>query len=224
MKVYIDVFIMGFALSWGPCLFFCAPILIPYIAATQKGWLEGLKATLAFSISRIVPYVILSLISATLGQYLIRIFYGSKAGLIIHILASTFILSLGMIILIGKSPHLHICQSLSKYIHLEGTKGMILLGFLVGITPCMPLFGVLTYIAFTSKNFLDGILLGLTFGAGTLISPLILFGSLAGGASSFLVKKPLIYKAFRCICGLILIYLGIGMMIKIFFISFPPSH
>ncbi|GAG71639.1 unnamed protein product, partial [marine sediment metagenome] len=39
MKIYVDVFIMGVATSWGACLFFCAPILIPYIAATQKGWL-----------------------------------------------------------------------------------------------------------------------------------------------------------------------------------------
>jgi len=216
VRIYIDVFVMGITLSWGPCLFFCAPILVPYIAATQKGWFKGFRATLTFSLSRIVPYVILSIISATVGQYLIRNFYGSKAGLIIHILASSFVCLLGMIILIGKSPHLHICQSLSKHIHLEGTKGMILLGFLVGISPCIPLFGVLTYIAFASKNFLDGILLGLIFGAGTLISPLILFGSLAGGIPLFLLKKPLIYKTFRYICGLMLVYLGIGMMVKIF--------
>ena len=215
VKIYIDVFIAGITLGWGPCLYFCAPILLPYIAATQKGWIGGFKATLAFSLSRIVPYIILSLLSATLGQYIVRSFYGSRAGLIIYISAGAFILLLGVIILIGRSPHLHICQSLSKHIGSEGIKGMILLGMVVGILPCMPLLGVLTYIALTSRNLLDGIFLGLSFGAGTLISPLILFGPIAGGASSLLFKKPLVYKIFSRVCGLLLIYLGIGMIIKI---------
>ena len=216
MKVYINVFVMGIAMGWGPCLSFCAPVLLPYIAATQKGWLEGLKATLAFSISRIVPYAILGSISAALGQYLVRNFYESKAVLIIQILAAGFILLAGLVILIGKSPHLRICQALSKHIGQEGVKGMILLGLLIGILPCMPLLGLLTYITFTSESFLHGMSLGLTFGVGTLISPLILFGTLAGGVSSALFKKPLIYKIFTRACGLILLYLGVGMMIRIF--------
>jgi sulfite exporter TauE/SafE len=216
VKVYIDVFIMGVALSWGPCLSFCAPILLPYIAATQKGWRSGLKATLAFSISRIVPYVILALISSSLGQYLVRNFLESRARLIIQILAAVFVLLVGVVVLIGRSPRLSACQLLSRHIGQEGIKGMILLGFLVGMLPCMPLLGLLTYIAFTSKSLLEGAFLGLAFGIGTLISPLLLFGPLAGGISSILFKKPLIYKVFNRICGLILMYLGIWMMIRIF--------
>ena len=92
---------------------------------------------------------------------------------------------------------------------------MILLGFLIGIMPCMPLLGLLTYITFTSDSLLHGMSLGLTFGVGTLISPLILFGTLAGGVSSTLFKKPLIYKIFTWACGLILLYLGAEMMIRI---------
>jgi sulfite exporter TauE/SafE len=216
VKVYINVFIMGLTMGWGPCLAFCVPVLLPYIAATQKGWLEGLKATLAFSASRIVPYAILGSISAALGQYLIGNFYQSRAVSIIQISAAGFILLVGLVVLVGKSPHLRICRTLSQHIGGESVKGMILLGFLIGILPCIPLVGLLTYIAFISENFLQGIFLGLTFGAGTIISPLILFGPLAGGVSSVLFKRPLIYKIFTRACGLILIYLGSGMMIRIF--------
>jgi len=114
LKIYIDVFIMGVATSWGACLFFCAPILIPYIAATQKGWLAGLKVSLAFSLARIIPYIILSLISATLGQYLIRRFYESRPGLVIYIAAGAFISLLGILIVIGKSERLHLCLPFKK--------------------------------------------------------------------------------------------------------------
>ena len=215
MKVYIDLFITGVALSWGPCLSFCAPILVPYIAGTQKGWLNGLKVSLAFSLARVISYVSLSLISAIIGQYLIRRFYQTRAGSIIYLAAGVFVALLGIIIVIGKSPHLHFCAPLKKIGSRSGIKEMALLGIMVGLAPCLPLFGVLTYIAFNSQNFLHGAFLGLAFGLGTLISPLILIGPLAGGISMFLLKKPLVYKIFSYLCGLILIYLGIGMAIRV---------
>ena len=91
---------------------------------------------------------------------------------------------------------------------------MALLGLMVGFAPCLPLIGLLTYIAFNARNALDGVFLGLSFGAGTLISPLILFGCLAAGIPILLVKRPLVYKLFIRGCGLVLMYVGIGMIIR----------
>ncbi|MBU3933184.1 MAG: sulfite exporter TauE/SafE family protein [Candidatus Omnitrophica bacterium] len=218
MKIYVDVFIMGVATSWGPCVSFCAPILIPYIAATQKGWLAGLKVSLAFSLARIIPYVILSLISATLGQCLIRRFYESPPGSIIYIAAGAFISLLGILIVTGKNCH---CEpkgrsNLKKsWRSRGGPKEMILLGIMVGFAPCLPLLGLLTYIAFNARDFLHGASLGLAFGLGTLISPLILFGPLAGASAAFLFKRSLVYKIVGRACGLILLYFGIGMIIRV---------
>ena len=204
---------MGVALSWGPCFSFCGPITLPYIAATQKGWLKGLKLSLVFSLARVVSYVVLSLISVSIGQYVIARFYEGQAKPITYIIVGAFISLLGIIILIGKTPYLHLCPPFKK-VGPGGLREMALLGVLVGFAPCLPLLGVLAYIAFHAYNFLQGFLLGLTFGAGTLISPLILCGCLAGGISSALLKKPLVYKIFSRICGLILMYFGIGMIIR----------
>ena len=214
MRIYIDLFIMGAALSWGPCFSFCAPLTLPFIAATQKGWREGLKLSLAFSLARIIPYVVLSLISASFGQYLIAKFYEGQAKPIIYIVVGAFISLLGIIILIGKSPYLHLCAPFKKE-GRSGAKEMIVLGLLVGFAPCLPLLGVLAYVALGARNLLQGALLGLTFGVGTLISPLILCGSLAGGLSLILLKKPLVYKIFSRACGLILMYFGIEMIIRV---------
>ena len=213
MKIYIDLFIIGVLLSWGPCFSFCAPLTLPFIAATQKGWRQGLKLSLVFSLARIVPYVILSIISAILGQYLISNFYEGQAKTVIYFVVGAFISLLGIIILIGKSPYLHLCAPV-KRIGPGGVKEMALLGLLVGFAPCLPLLGVLAYIAFHTQDFLQGALLGLTFGAGTLVSPLILCGSLAGGVSLILLKKPLVYKIFSRACGVILVYFGIDMIIR----------
>jgi len=213
LKIYLYLFITGLALSWGPCFLFCAPIVFPYIVGTQKGWRGGLRLSLAFSAARIVSYVVLSLISAGFGQYLIRSFYETEKARIIYLATGAFICSLGIMVVLGKSLHLRFCAPF-RNTEPKGIKEMALLGIMVGFAPCLPLFGVLAYIAFQAQNVLHGGLLGLTFGIGTVISPLILLGPLAGAIPAFLAKRPLIGKVLNRICGLILIYLGIEMFMR----------
>ena len=61
MSVPLEMFLTGLALGVGPCTLFCLPILIPFVAGTMEGWVVGIKATLAFSLSRLAAYVLLGL-------------------------------------------------------------------------------------------------------------------------------------------------------------------
>lgn len=205
------MFILGVSLGWSGCLSFCGPILLPYIAATRNSWLRGLKVSLAFSLARIVPYVILSLISARLGYGLIRRFYATPARSIIYLVAGAFVALLGILITIGKPPHRKCCLP-GKRPGREGLKEVTWLGILVGLAPCGPLAGLLIYIAFNARNFLQGALLGLAFGVGTLCSPLVLGGPAAAAAAGLLEKRPLVDKIFSRVCGVILVYWGAGMI------------
>lgn len=209
------MFIAGLSLGWGPCLYFCAPIIFTYIGATQKHWLGGLKLSLTFSFARIIAYVTLSLISATLGSYLIKRFYQTQAGMISYVIAGSLISFLGIIIIIDKAPLLQLCRPFKKTNLPSGIKEMFLLGLLLGFAPCLPLLGVLAYIAFHSSDPFQGTFLGFIFALGTIISPLILLGPLAGSAANLLVKKELAYKIFIRLCGLTLLYLGIGMIVRV---------
>jgi len=211
LKIYINLFLTGLALGWGPCLSFCAPILAPYIAGSQNNWLGGLKLSLAFSVARIAPYVILSLVSASVGQYLVSRFYQTQAATAINGVAGLFICLLGVIVLLGRAGHFSFCKA-GKKIGGQGLKEMILLGTLVGFAPCAPLLGVLTYIAFNAGNLLQAATFGLVFGLGTIISPVILLGLAAGAIPQFLIRRPNLYKIFTWACGIILIYLGVTMI------------
>ena len=212
MKVSTDIFIMGILLGWGPCLAFCAPIVVPYIAASQKGWLKGFRAALIFSVSRILPYMLLALVASSLGHLLIRRYYESRIGLSIYLLAGLFILILGILLILGKNPHWRICQILTKHTTGNSLKGIISLGLLIGFAPCIPLFGGLTYIAFVSQNFFQGLFYGACFGAGTLLSPLLLFGLVAGGLPPLILRKPVVYNIFSRLCGCLLVYFGIRLI------------
>lgn len=212
MKISTDIFIMGLCSGWGPCLSFCGPIILPYIAARQTGWVKGLRAAMVFSLSRMVPYVVLALIASGSGQLLIRKYYESKTGIVSSILAGIFIIILGLLLLLGEKPGWRICQTFSQHIPHSDLKGLVGLGLVIGFAPCIPLFGVLAYIALVSKNIFEGLFYGVCFGAGTMLSPLLLFGALAGSLPSALLRKPSLYTFFGRCCGGFLIYLGIKVM------------
>lgn len=215
MKVSTDIFIMGIILGWGPCLSFCAPIIFPYIMATQSRWLKGLKSVIVFSLSRIISYIILALIATAFGQLVISKFYESKMGENIYLIIGLFILSIGIILLLGKSPNLKFCQILHKYTTSGSLKSLIIFGLLIGFSPCIPLLGILAYITLVSKNILYGGFLGLCFGLGTLLSPLIPLGILSGGLPKLLFRREKFLDIFNRICGIFLIYLGFQLVIKV---------
>ena len=70
-------------------------------------------------------------------------------------------------VILGKEPRFHFCQALSQHTVNDSTKSMALLGFIVGVAPCAPLLGILTYIAFSVKDSLLGAFYAFCFGFGT---------------------------------------------------------
>ena len=215
MGVPLELFLSGLALGTGPCLFFCFPLLIPMVSGTREGWLEGLKATLIFSVSRLFAYVLLGLLTGLTGELLIRFIGQTKFSLYVWILGGLFIMLLGVLILLGEGHRFVPSRLLTGYNIEESLKSLAILGFIVGITPCAPLLGVLTYIALSVESPLVGTYYALSFGLGASITtPLVLAGIVAGGAPSFIFKTPRVHKLFKRSCGLILIILGVKQIIS----------
>lgn len=182
---------------------------------------KGFKAGLAFSLARIISYVILSLLSAGFGRCVISKAYEGYAGAVVDGIMGLCLVGLGIVIFSKQSLHFWGCPSAKINPAAGGAsggkKGLFLLGLLTGFAPCVPMLGLLVYIAVKAENWLQGALFGLAFGIGTLISPLCLFASLSGGVAGFLGKKPRVDKVISGLCGLILLYFGVGMVMRVLF-------
>lgn len=215
MRVCTDIFITGVVLGVGPCLYFCAPIIFPLIATTQSGWFKGLRSVILFSLSRIFAYVVLASVATLFGQLIIHRFYGDRLTKNIHFIMGLFILLIGVVLLLGKSPKLKVCQKLCRYTTSQSLKSLVILGLLIGFSPCISMLGVLGYITAVSKDLLYGAFLGLCFGLGTMISPLIPLGILSAGLPRLILRKERFLDIFNRICGLFLIYLGLQLLIGI---------
>lgn len=209
MEVPLELFLTGLTLGFGPCLLFCVPIIIPYVAGTSSNWMEGLKATMAFSLSRLSAYILLGLAAGYSGMIMIDFLSHTSFCLYIWIVGGLFISFLGLLILFGLEPRLAFHRVFKLNVD-GGLLSLVFLGFVVGMTPCAPLIGVLTYIALDVRTPLAGAFHTLCFGLGaSIVSPVILLGVVAGGAPSLIFKMPRIHEIFKRSCGVMLILLGV---------------
>ena len=208
----IELFTIGITMAFGPCLFFCTPIVLSYIAGTQDSGRKGFKSVLIFSLSRAFIYVLLGLLAGFLGKMLTTTL--DKYSLTIYFMGGIFISLSGILILLGKNPNLHLCQILRKYTVEDDIKNTIILGIIIGLLPCTPLLGILVYISLVSKDLWQGALLGLSFGIGTIISPLIIFGIAVSALPKIIMKNPKTFEIFKKACGFLLFLFGVQLIVS----------
>lgn len=210
------LFLTGLALGASQCTFTCGPVLGLYVAGTTNGWRDGLKATLTFSLSRLFCYLLLGFVAGLSNVFITDILSGHDFSFYIWILTGSFISLLGALIILGKEPHLRLCNLLKRHTVDNSTKSMALLGLVIGLTPCAPLLGMLTYVALTAKGPLLGMFYSLCFGIGpAVITPIIIVGILAGVVPSAVFKTPSVYQFFRRMCGILLLAYGVRLIIQV---------
>ncbi len=208
------LFVTGLTVGVGSCMLACAPVVALYVAGTTDGWRAGLRATLVFSLARLSAYTLLGAIAGGVGMGLLTHLKEETLASWVQLGAAAFVLLLGLLIVVGHHPHIHLCQHLSRHTVQNSTLSMGLLGFLIGIVPyCAPFLGILTYIAFALGSIPLGALCGLAFGLGAaLLTPLLVVGP-AAGILPRVFKTPLLLEVFRRASGGILLLFGIRLIL-----------
>jgi len=223
MNELTKIFIAGITLGNGPCLFICIPIILPYIGGLPQlgvgppGWKTGLKLTAIFSISRLFAYSLLGFLSVVFYRFIFSLL-GSK-GIYLHLILGILIILIGLFYLLNINQNFilsnPLCALLRAKVVGKSKFNMVLFGLLVGFSPCAPLLAVLTYIAATAKDSLWGLLGGFSFGLGTLLTPLILLGTLAGFIIDKIKKFPRAILTIRALSAAILIYFGVRLILNL---------
>jgi sulfite exporter TauE/SafE len=181
MSLAVDLFLTGVTLGFSSCSLFCIPILIPYIAGTTEGWRASVKATCIFSLSRLSAYVLLGLLAGASGDFLLRAIGGTAFGFYVWVLSGVFVAILGVFMVLGRELQAPLCRTFVKHTIEDSVKSMAFLGFIVGVTPCAPLFGILTYVAATVQDAALGAFYTFCFGVGAaIVTPITRPGSTRG--------------------------------------------
>ncbi|MCX5681055.1 MAG: sulfite exporter TauE/SafE family protein [Candidatus Omnitrophica bacterium] len=170
------LFVSGLVLGSGPCLGFCGPFLLAYTAAYKASIRQSFFSYLIFSGGRLVSYAAWGLVCV------LAVAFFQSPGLakytrVIYCVLGGFIIFLGLAILLGKN---NFFKKACEVIHQGNVRNVGVAGFLAGLSPCLPLIGILNYVALIAKSPSEAMLFLLVFGLGTVISSaaiLIFFGA-----------------------------------------------
>jgi thiol:disulfide interchange protein DsbD len=213
---YLGVLVAGFFYGMTLCSFSCLPYIGTYIMGTQDGFKKGFKATIIFSISRIATYTLLGGLCGYIGSVILKEINPES----ILLITGSVIALIGIIVILmplracPQSSH-KISERISlqnPYLHL------IFMGVVISLIPCLPLTSVLLYSSTTQSIFTGG-LIALIFSIGTSISPLCLFGGLAGWLSKKIrFQIPQRKGLMQRISGIVLVLLGIKLLYMAFYV------
>ena len=206
----LKLLVGGFTMGWGPCLAYTAPVLLPYIGGTKRSWQSGLKTALSFSLGRLLALAILGGLATFAFNFINRFFPPHKSGYL-YLIVAFFMIALGIFIVFERGFRKPVGKGLKERRLDKGTESMLFLGFLLGISPCVPLVAVLTYIGCVAENVASGILYALSFGIGAAVAPIVL-GSLTGIIPEKLVRSAKLLRTFQIVCGSVLILFGFQLI------------
>lgn len=217
----LTLFLSGIVLGAGPCMISCGLLLISYTAATKDGIKDSLRVYFIFSLSRILVYLVLGILAGMLGEFFLYQDYQDNFSGFIYIAGGIFIILMGLLIILGKEPRFKFCRVLREKLIEKDIKSIFIFGLIVGISPCAPLLGVLSYIGLTSFSWIKGLLLSLSFALGTIVSPLIFLVVFAGFIKRFFKSEGKFFEIFQKLCGIILCLLGLHLFIATLFFNQP---
>jgi len=206
----------GFVMGCGPCLAYTAPLLLPYIGGTRRDWSEALRAGAMFVLGRVVALAILGALATVAFHTINRFFPPHRSGYL-YLLAAGIIIALGALMIAGKSAKMPRPGRDKGARFSKGTMTVMFLGFLYGITPCVPFVAVLTYVACVAENPAVGALYAVAFALSTAI-PLLILAAATGLIPQKLLTTPRSRRGFQIVCGAILILFGAHLVYSVLYL------
>jgi sulfite exporter TauE/SafE len=215
INILSSLFLTGIAMGSGPCLLSCGPILLSYIAGTKNSAFKGFKCWFIFSVGRLLSTIFLGFLAGLAGTALFKRFYWETSGFILWGITGLFIIFLGFMVFIGMHTKLKLCNLLGSAEVQRERNSAMMLGILIGLLPCIPLIGVLSYISMVSTHYSHGIFMSAAFGLGVIISPLVFASMIAGAIPGLKVLQDSSRVIiFQKICGIILALFGFHILVK----------
>jgi len=206
------LFVSGIILGSGPCLVSCAPFLVIYTAAQKKGIKRSLYSYGIFSCGRLLSYILWGFVCA-LGAVYLQSETISRYIQNIYFVLGVFIILLGIATSLGTKDFFgRTCALLNQ----GNIRNVGIAGFLVGLSPCLPLLGMLNYVVLISKNPWDAMMYLFVFGLGTTLSPLVLAVVFSGKFAQILSRNPRIKIFLQYACGALLVFLGAQIVLRAF--------
>lgn len=210
----LQLFGVGFTVGLSfQCFFVCAPLILTYVSAVEKDWRNSLWDLALLLGGRLIAYILLGALAGVSGTLLER-FRRSGISNTVNQISAAILITLGASIALGAGFRIKPCADFAQR---KGVKGISLavVGFAIGVSPCLPLLTVMFQIILISKSALAGAVYALCFGLGTSLASFVIIGPAGAALGNFipkLVRSETLRAAARIVCGVLIASFGIQFL------------
>lgn len=216
----LSALVLGIVYGATFCTLTCSPFIASYIIGSDRGTRRGVVLSVVFNGGRVVTYGALGLAAGLLGSaFLTDGTYATWGALAF----GAAVAAIGVWMAARRRPGRRgtgcACSQEASWARRlwhrleprEGNGGELsagLMGLLIGLVPCPPLVALLVFAAAMGSAG-TGLALGLLFGIGTVVSPIIIVAAAAGWFSDRIASEaPTMRGAVMRAGGLMLLVLG----------------
>jgi len=174
---YAGWFLLGVSAGLGPCFSHNLFVLLPYIGTSREGAVKALWEVLSFSLGRMGSYALLGATAGLTGLALHRSVASQAFSTAAAAAFGGLLMLLALVVLFASESST--CRLLHERLISGPGRAMFLAGALTAFTPCPLLLGLLSSAA-ASASGPYGMVSGVSFAVGSVISPVLLLGPLFG--------------------------------------------
>lgn len=188
------------------CSLGCLAVIGPYLFGTGSGFRDGIHSALAFLLAKVGVYGLLGAAAAVLGREL-----SIGSGL------TSRLLGIGLLAAGLAMPFISM-RGCTAGCNRQRRLPLIVLGIVSSLQPC-PQLGAVMLIAARQQTIAAGTACGLLYGAGILVSPLLIAaGGISAIGSAIQRQVQKFAPCLRSLAALILIIMGARLLLQPFFI------
>ncbi len=133
-----------------------------------------------------------------------------------YLTGGILIVSSGAALLFKNNLQESLCSRFVKSCFGGSARPAVIMGVVLGALPCLPLVTVFSYIGFASKSPLASILYSLSFGIGTVLSPLLIMSAGAGFIGKIFQDNIKFVRVLNYCSAIIIIVLGLQILLNAF--------
>ena len=198
------------------CTLTCSPFIAAYVVGTDRGTRRGVWLSLVFNAGRVATYAGLGLAVGLAGSAFVEGGALARWGALAF---GAVVVGVGLYLAARRRPRACGCgreASLTRRLAARLRPGegagneayAALMGVLIGLVPCPPLVALLVAAA-AYGSAATGLGMGLLFGLGTVVSPMLLVAAAAGWFSERVAREaPLARHGVTRAAGALLVLLG----------------
>lgn len=214
----LSALLLGIVYGATFCTLTCSPFIASYIIGSDRGTRRGIWLSVIFNGGRVLTYGLLGLaVGMAGGAFLVEGAYALWGAILFGVAVA--LIGTWIAVRRRSSPACG-CRGGASWAQRlwhrveprEGDGGELSaagMGLLIGLVPCPPLIALLVFAAAVGSAG-TGLVLGILFGVGTVISPIVIVAAAAGWFSERIAREaPMMRSGVRRLAGLMLVALGI---------------